>query len=66
MSFWRAALTDFALSSLQPTPGELLQLKGRAVLLRHLEANATPQGLKALAECIMLRLGEEQRRGAVF
>ncbi|CAK9027875.1 unnamed protein product [Durusdinium trenchii] len=61
MSFWRAALTDFALSSLQPTPGELLQLKGRAVLLRHLEANATPQGLKALAECIMLRLGEEQR-----
>lgn len=61
LGFWRAALTDFALSSLQPSPGELVQLKGRATLLRHLEAEATPQGFSALAESVIFRLGGEDR-----
>lgn len=61
LGFWRSALTDFALSSLQPSPGECTQLKGRASLLRHLEANGTPQGPKALAESISFRFGGEDR-----
>eukprot|EP00435_Cladocopium_sp_Y103_P025059 s928_g6.t1 len=61
LGFWRSALTDFALSSLQPSPGECVQLKGRASLLRHLEANATAQGPKALAESISFRFGGEDR-----
>ena len=41
--------------------GELLQLQGRAVLLRHLEAKGTPQGMPALAECVALRFGGEEQ-----